>query len=81
MGRSSWTAISCIELIPDILLIVTKKATAQPEKQKKPVAVPVSSKPKSTPVVAEKVVVEEVKPDSRPRTPLQAVGRSSATES
>lgn len=79
MGRSSWRAMSVSELIPDILLIVTKKATAQPEKQKKPVAVPVSSK--STPVVAEKVVVEEVKPDSRPRTPLQAVGRSSATES
>lgn len=71
--------MSASELIPDILLIVTKKATAQPEKQKKPVTVPVSSK--STPVVAEKVVVEEVKPDSRPRTPLQAVGRSSATES
>lgn len=71
------------ELTPDILLVVTKKATAQPEKQKKAVAVPVASKPKSAPVVAEKVtVVEEVKkPDSRPNTPLKAVGRSSATES
>lgn len=70
------------ELTPDVLLVVTKKATQQPEKT--PVAVPAAGKsqPVAQPIVAEKAAVaEERKPDSRPRTPLQAVGRSSATES
>lgn len=64
-----------------VLLVVTKKSAAPVKQEKKRVAVPVASRP----VVVEKVAVREeiVKPaaDSRPRTPLQAVGRSSATES